>query len=348
MNALTHDVSAKTRRSWNRRILPLLVVALGLSSQGCGDGGGTTPPPATRFGQLGEIEVAVVAPRIHREGVGELQQILTWGSSGAWVLREVISYRGLQGDETVTKNQGDPVAYASAYASLITQLNDQDELELFSIPRAPSEECAPGRTRVTVSIWDQIRKLEERWVRCASGTLGTLLTSEAGPDLEAVRVIQAAILVRDFTQGPDFVSAYVGSVPFGTLDRGEDSGAGLMEPTRYYSVPEGNPRPPTGWLAFLEAHYKTGPQAPLEVDWVNEMVLVAAVGIRTEAGDSVEVRRVLETEQGTQVSLYERVPGDFCSPAARDQYPFHIIVAPRTLLPIDFSEVVTERVPCGN
>jgi hypothetical protein len=72
-----------------------------------------------------------------------------------------------------------------------------------------------------------------------------------------------------------------------------------------------------------------------------------AVGLRGEAGDSVEVRRVVETNDGTLITLYERVPGDFCSPAARDHYPVHVIVAPRTRLPILFSEVVIERVPCG-
>jgi len=263
------------------------------------------------------------------------------------VLREIISYRGLEGDETVTKNRGDPVAYASAYASLISALNERDGVELFSIPRNPPEGCALGQTRVTVSIWDEIRKEEERWVRCASGTLGTLLTSEAGPDLEAGRVIQAAILVKDPTQGHDFVSAYFGSVPFGTLGRGENSGAGLQGPTHFLSVPEGNPNPPTGWLAFWGNHDDTDPGAIPEVDWAHEMALVAAVGIRTEAGDSVEVRRVLQTDEGTQVSWFERVPGDFCSPAARDHFPIHIIVAPRTRLDIVFSELVTERVPCG-
>ena len=345
MNAHIKDGPDRKHRSRTGLVFPILGVLLSLASPGCGDGGGTRPPPTTRFGQLGEIEIGVVAPI--GSGTGELQQILTWGSSGAWVLREIITYRARQGDETVTKNQGDPVAYASTYASLITQLNELNGVELFSIPREPSEECVPGRTRVTVSIWDEVRKEEERWVRCAGGTLATLLTSEAGPDLEAVRVIQAAILVRDFTQGPGFVSAYVGSVPFGTLDRGENSGAGLQEPRRFYSVPKGNPRPPTGWLTFWANHDKTDPDAIPEVEWAHEMALVAAVGMRTEAGDSVEIRRILETDKGTQVSLYERVPGDFCSPAARDHYPVHIIVAPRTLLPIDFSEVVTERVPCG-
>jgi hypothetical protein len=200
---------------------------------------------------------------------------------------------------------------------------------------------------VTVTIWDEIKRQEKSWVRCASGSLATLQTSEAGPDLDAGRVIQAAILVRDFTQGGNFQSAYLGSVPFGTLDRREDSGARLGTARSFFSVPEGNPNPPTGWLAFWRAHTgETSAELP-QVDWAREMVLVAALGERGEAGDSVEIRRVLQTGEGTQVSLFERVPGDFCSPAARDHYPVHIVVAPRTLLPIRFSEVVTERVPCG-
>lgn len=323
------------------------VFLLGVLLVGCGDDTGTPPPDTIRFGQLGEVEVAVLAPLVFGDGMGELQQILTWGSSGVWVLREVISYQEIPGDETVTRNDGDPIAYASAYASLITQLNETDGVELISVSPLPQSGCDPGRTRVTVTIWDEIKKQEKSWVRCASGSLGTLKTSEAGPDLDAGRVIQAAILVRDFTQGGNFVSAYWGSVPFGTLDRGEDSGARLDEPMVFLSVPAGNPNPPTGWLAFWNAHSGELSRGIPQVDWAAEMVLVAAVGVRGEAGDSVEVRRVLQTGEGTQVSLFERVPGDFCSPAARDHYPVHIVVAPRTLLPVRFSHVVTERVPCG-
>ncbi len=98
-------------------LLFLLVIPVCLSQQACGDDNGTPPLETVRFGQLGEVEVGVVAPLLFGEGVGELQQILTWGSSGAWVLREIISYRGLLGDETVIQSKGDPVAYASAYAS---------------------------------------------------------------------------------------------------------------------------------------------------------------------------------------------------------------------------------------
>jgi hypothetical protein len=77
------------------------------------------------------------------------------------------------------------------------------------------------------------------------------------------------------------------------------------------------------------------------------MAVVAAIGLRTEAGDSVEVRRILQVTDETQISLFERVPGDFCSPAAREHYPIHVVVAPRTLQPTSFGDLVQERVPCG-
>ncbi len=332
----------------NARIAAYVVILLGLLTAGCGDDNGTPPIDTIRFGQLGEVEVGIVAPLVEESGSGELQQILTWGSSGAWVLREVISYRGLEGDETIIRSTGDPVAYASAYASLITQLNDKESVELFSISPEPPIPCAPTKARVTVTIWDELRKEEASWVRCASGSLGTLKTSEAGPDLDALKVIQAAILVRDFTQGSEFVSTYVGSVPFGTLDRGEVSGAGLEKSKVFFSVPEGNPNPPTNWLSFWADHNKTLPAGIPFVDWSEEMVVVAAVGTRTEAGDSVEVRRILRIGNGTtEVFLHERIPGDFCSPAARTSHPFHIVVAPRTPQPTSFADLVQERVPCG-
>jgi hypothetical protein len=336
----------------SRRIsmtVKLLIVVGGYAAMACGDDTGTPPIDTIRFGQVGEVEVAIVAPRFFGEGEGELQQILTWGSTGAWFLREIISYRGLVGDENVERNEGDPIAYASAYASLITSLHTETSGVRLVDAVAPMEDLACGatETRVTFTIWDDLRKQEKKWVRCARRTLARIQTSEAGPDLEAVRVIQAAILVRDFTQGPDFTSAYFGSVPFGTLDRSEESGAGLTEPVAFYSVPEGNPRPPTNWLTFWKDHNDTPAHLIPQVDWKTEMAIVAAVGLRREAGDSVEVRRILQTGEGTQVALFERVPGDFCSPASRDHYPVHVVVAPRTLTPILFSEVKEERVSCG-
>jgi len=77
------------------------------------------------------------------------------------------------------------------------------------------------------------------------------------------------------------------------------------------------------------------------------MVILAAVGRRLEAGDSVKVRRVLPIDQGTRIEIVERVPGDFCSPAAREGYPFHLVVAPRAQAPIQFADPIVERVPCG-
>ena len=99
------------------------------------------------------------------------------------------------------------------------------------------------------------------------------------------------------------------------------------------------------WSAFWLEH--SGGTEPPEVDFESEMVIVAAVGQRHEAGDSVEVRRILPVLNGTLTHLFERVPGDFCSPVARTHYPFHIVVSPRTPSPIRFADVGVEFVPCG-
>jgi hypothetical protein len=327
-------------------VASVLVIMLGLSVAACGGDGPTDV--SLRFGQIGEVTVTVTAPLAFGEGVGELQQILTWGSTGPWVLKELIGYRSLQGDEHLVRSQGDPRAYASAYASLITQLHQTDGVRLFNdVPPELPQPCLPGGSVVAFTVWDEPSQSEVTWTRCAQGSLGTIQTATAGPDLAAGRVIQAAILVRNFTQGENFASAYLGSVPFGTLDRGEGSGAQLLESRAFLSIPAGSAKAPTGWVAFWQAHKEDLGNAPPDIDWSQEMVLVAAVGVRPEAGDSVEVRRVLQTGEGTQISLFERIPGDFCSPASRNHYPVHIVVAPRTLEPIRFSEVVTERVPCG-
>ncbi len=323
--------------------LLLLVVMLA-----CDDDGGLQPG-SLRFGQVGEIRATLVVPLIFNGQMGELQQVLSWSSTGAWQLREKVSYRGLEGDEQVRVNPGDGGAYASAYASLITQLNESVGLALFVSDLDPdlAPTCPAGGTRVSVQIRDQLRDKAISWVRCAQGSLGTLVTEEGGPDAAAVRVIQAAILLRDFTQGAEFASAYIGSVPFGTLDRGEESSARLSAPRTFLSVPEGSLSTPTGWVEFWRVHKGDPGANPPAVDWRTEMVLVASVGERTEAGDSVEVRRILQTGDGTRVDLVERVPGNFCSPASRSHFPIHIVVAPRTRLPIEFGTVDTVRVPCG-
>ncbi len=103
-------------------------------------------------------------------------------------------------------------------------------------------------------------------------------------------------------------------------------------------------------MAFWEAH--AGPVATLpRVDWGSELVLLVAVGLRREAGDVVRVRRILPLGQGngTRVEVIERVPGDFCSPASVRIYPFQIAIVPAEdiHLPIEFTQPVLERVPCG-
>jgi len=300
--------------------------------------GGGTQPGNLRFGQVGRIEAVLEVPLQVDQGL--MVQELVWRSSGEWTLREAISYKGQPGDENVRRSPGDPSQYASAYASLITQVNEGPGLSLFVSDLDPAVDptCGVARTRVRFAIVDDVRGDSIAWTRCANGSFNSLTPRGAAPGETASRVVQAAVLAGEFTLGDGFRGAYLGSVPFATLDRGEDSGTDIPEP-RVFTGPE-------GWTEFWQAH-RGAPEAPPPVDFATEMVIVAGVGERPEAGDSVEVRRILQVDGGTVTEVFERVPGDFCSPAARRHTPFHIVVAPRTELPVSFADITVERVPCG-
>lgn len=312
------------------------LAALGVTLAACGDDGGIDPE-ATRFGQFGRIEIQLEAPL--RLGEGQLKQTLVWRSEGAWTLREGVSYRGLVGDETLQRSPGEPTQFAGAYASLITQLNEVEALKLFidDLPQNLEQECGSVLTRITFTIRDDARGRTARWVKCAEGALGNLTPAGAGPGAAASRIALATLLAREATVGGRWTSAYHGTVPFGTLDRGEDSRSPITAPVTYIDA--------GGFQAFWTEH---APGRPVPtVDFASEMVVVGIVGSRKEAGDSVEVRRILQVDQGTVMEVVERIPGEFCSPAARTHVPFHVVVAPRTPIPHRFAEVRKEPVSCG-
>jgi hypothetical protein len=313
--------------------------------QGCSDG--TAPEPASlRFGQVGEVRIRLVTPLPGTAGLtGELQEALTWNSEGPWQLFESVAYRGLVGDESLTRG----VADAGDYAALLIQLNETPGLRLFTEALDPELDpvCEGADTRVSLLIRDNLRNEEVRWIRCSGETLFGLTEADAGPDAAAARIITAARRARDLTLGSDSRSSYLGSVPFGSLARGENSLADLSESLAFIGVDlvDGVVAPPD-WQSFWSIH--TGSSAPPpDVDWSEDMVLVGAVGPRQEAGDSVEIRRILQVDSGTNVELYERVPGDFCSPAAQTHTPFHIVLAPRTRPTHRFGAATVERVSCG-
>jgi hypothetical protein len=152
----------------------------------------------------------------------------------------------------------------------------------------------------------------------------------------------AAELVRNETvstlpQGARF--KYAGSVPFGTLARGDHTVSELRAPAVF--------RESTAWREFWRGHAGSDDGFP-DVDFRTDMVIVGILGEREEAGDSVEVRRILQVEDGTLAEVFERIPGNFCSPAERRHVPYHFVVAPRTPLPIRFAEnLPPELPPCG-
>jgi len=320
-------------------LLPALAC---LSAAACGEGPGTDPG-TLRFGQIGEVRLHLTTP-LGFTYRGELQQSLTWSSSGPWRLTEAISYDGRAGDENERPSTVNPELLAGTYADWILRVNETTGLRLFDLDSSLDPECEGdrARTRISLTISDAVRDEERTWVRCvaASRGLGDLVTQYAGPDPNAARVANAALLLKEYTvEGTGFFRySFDGTVPFATLARGEDTPAPL-ETSR---VIEDD----VNWRQFWLVH--TGSEAGLpEVDFGSELVLVAAVGVRDEAGDSVEIRQILPVGETTNVEVVERVPGNFCSPVRRFHRPFHIVVAPRVPLPVTFLQLPREEVPCG-
>lgn len=324
-----------------RTRFPLALPAALALLAGCGDDGGT-PPGTLRFGQIGEVRLHLTSPI--QLGEGELQQSLTWNSAGPWQLTETISYKGRLGDENTIRSAAPPEVLASEYAIWIAQVNDVATLHLFDPLRVDpglAPECGPARTRVVLLVRDDVLDEQRQWTRCAEGGLGTLVTAGAGPDVGAARVANAALLMRDyvFPQPGGFTSSFHGSFPFGELARGEDTPATPHESQVIRSE--------AALRQFWTAHTGSLVNFPV-VDFEREIVLLASIGERFEAGEEVEIRRVLPVGDGTLVDVVWRVPGNFCSPVSRTHTPFHVVVVPRPLPePIRFADERREEVPCG-
>ncbi|HSR42495.1 MAG TPA: hypothetical protein VLL48_09990 [Longimicrobiales bacterium] len=322
---------------WSLLAVPALLTAGSVA--GCGTDGGMGPE-GLRFGQIGEVQLQVVTPLY--VGRGTLEQNLVWSSDGPYRLEEAISYEGEEGDHTVFRVRTNPESLAREYAVWIAQIHEAAGLQLFVDELDPDldPDCSGElRTRLTLRIRDEARGETIAWTRCVSGSLGYVST-RAGPGASASRVANAARFLKSSTLGDAFVSIYDASLPFATVDRGEDSGMTQTVP-RAITGPE-------AWEAFWFDHTDGDGETP-PVDFDKDVILVGAVGVRQEAGDSVEIRRVLAVADRTIVALVERLPGNFCSPAERSHVPFHIVRTPRAVLPlpVEFPEPTVETVPCG-
>jgi hypothetical protein len=336
----------RPRRSGVRASRWALVGAL--LAAGCDDG---TRPGELPLGRTGEVRIIVRTPYIRPgtlEEIGALEQAVVWKSNGTWQLTERISYKGVLGDETVRRSTEDAGALAQRYANWIALVNAPGGplqiVDFISPDVVPI--CGASQSRVSVEIADSRRSTSTRWSRCGDGTLGTLTAEGVGSDTTgAVRVIDAVRQLRHATLDLDreFLRkryAYEGSLPFRTIERGELTKAPLLVPRLIEDQ--------ATYAAFW-AQYMTATPPPI-VDFSTDVVLVAAVGARQEAGDSVEIRRVLQIEFGTQIQLWEQRPGNFCTPAPRSHTPFHVAIAPLavTRRPIFFElEQQPDFVPCG-
>lgn len=340
-------------RSGGRSFLTPLLLSLLLLVSGCDDPAG--PADNAKFGKNGEVRIEVRTPTGSRFNpatgqtlpAGYLTESLIWRSTGPWILAERVSYRGLAGSESVRSGRLNPGELAREYATFIDQLHDSDEYGLFGGEVSQIEPvCNPNgffSSQVTITVYDSQRNRTERWIRCARGTLFSLITNIAGPDVEAAKVVSSISLARSYTLGDDEVAVYDPTVPYGTLAQGERSRTLPEGPIAFISA---TGSVPPEFLDFWEAHAEPGDFLP-NVDWANEVVFFAAVGERDEAGVDVQIRRILTLQGRTRVEISELVPGDFCSPAAKETYPFHLVVVPTVPAPIEFFHTPLERVPCG-
>lgn len=302
--------------------------------------------PNLRFGQSGQLVVEVLTPQRGLLADGELRQTLTWRSNGAWQSLESIAYRGKIGSKATTRSPGIPVAFVSAYATLIAHINGTGGLGLFidGLSTGLVPVCDDDQARVTLRIQDEIRHQERSWTRCSRGALGALNPSGSGPDLHASRVIGVANRIHSSTLGDSATSAFHGSIPFATLDKGAKPGEQEVTPRVFFGGPGANDEP-RDWRDFWRWH-AGGTPAP-EVDWSMDMVVFAGDGARYEAGNTIEVREIEPVLDGALVRLVEFVPGDFCSPASVVQTPYHMVIAPKTNEHVQFADLTEERVPCG-
>lgn len=320
------------------RTVPWMLLLVLLAS--CG--GEPTVLPSPRFAQIGELRADVEVPLAG--GEGRLEGTLVWQSDGRWVLVERIYYLDRLGEEVVRRSRTNPGERSGEYTALVTQLNETPGLRLpGEVEQEGPATCAPNQARVTFAMVDAFRDQVARWTRCATGNLFTVTPGSGTPDLGAPRVITAVQLTRSFTVGDAERSIFEGSLPFATLDRGPDSPAREAR-SRAFLSEDGSP--PPGWEAFWGRHAEPGVTSP-DIDWTREMALLATPGLRMEAGHAVGVRRVLPVGVATQVQAVEAVPGDFCAPAALERYPYHLVIAPRGPAPVDFADLLPQRIPCG-
>ncbi|MCY3807993.1 MAG: hypothetical protein OXG58_00895 [Gemmatimonadetes bacterium] len=280
-------------------------------------------------------------------GIGLKQQVLTWNSDGAWTLFEVIGYDDVDGDETTVRSSGLPIAFAAGHQTLLHDFNEREGTRLWELGRE-GRECGIGRSRVTFHVRDNPRDSIAEWQRCAGRATSLKELDErevTEPDDGAAGVVYLATRARDLAFGKDFDDyAYTGSLPFGTVDKGTQTEIKEQKP-RLFRSPDGRSAP-AEWVRIWDEH-RPGSSLP-EVDWAGEMVVLATAGPRHELGDSIEVRKVLLVgeERDIFVEVVQRVPGDYCAPARRDVWPYHIVVTPRREGSFSFALRV-ERVPCG-
>lgn len=86
--------------------------------------------------------------------------------------------------------------------------------------------------------------------------------------------------------------------------------------------------------------------APPAVDFTRDMVVLVASGEHRSGGYSVVVTGVEQDAANMYVQVQLRSPGDACVVSEALTQPYHIVLLPRSELPVQF-EIQHETIACG-
>ena len=267
--------------SARRRSAGMALAVLGLAAlRGRGHS-----PDAIRFGQVGEIDIVLETPigpgRRQRSSSGYV-----WASTGEWAIQEAISYGDADRRRTFRARREDVDRSAGRYGRRDHASQRQSRRE-------------PLRRRAGAGPESGLRIRDARASSSPSTTSSARRTA-TGSGVRRRLAGLRSILRRPSPEGlgagraggPVRSPGYRGGRRAGSSARtmpaacrsGRSTGA--RRPVRRWTLPRSSPNSRSG-RTFWAQHAGLRPIPPVDFD--KEMVVVAMVGQREEAGDSVEV-----------------------------------------------------------
>lgn len=123
-------------------------------------------------------------------------------------------------------------------------------------------------------------------------------------------------------------------VAFNEIKTGENSAYSKFTTLEIHSFKELS----ASWTKLF-AKYDRKPPIPT-IDYEKNMLLVVALGERSNAGYAIKVKSIMESKNELSVITEETKPGNTCNSAMVMAYPFQLIEIPKTEKPIKFRMTV--------